>query len=302
MSVPYSFAHIINPYRAVEGSDAWRIQQVTLRSLADAVGCSRKAAVRLLTAQFEEDRAIVPEGFSSTENLKRSVADLHAFLRPRKFPLIADVLQRAVEGSDAEFVIYTNMDIIVQPYFYDAIAALLADGSDALIINRRRIADHGQTAEDLPLILADVGRSHPGFDCFVMHRSLIPKLRLDGLCIGVPFVEAGLMYNLMAFAADCRILEHLHLTTHLGLEVMPERDTEYHRYNQQCFNALLADVKPMLVGKNLPYGQLGLLERTLKRGLNPAVFTGLHLELEGKTFLQRLRARWNELRFRLLHR
>ncbi len=302
MSVPLTFAHIINPFWVTESSDAWRVQQITLRSLADAVGFTRKAEVRLLTAQFEEDRAIVPEGFTATENLKRSVADLQSFSRPRKFPLIADVLQRAEQECDAEFVIYTNMDIIVQPYFYDAVATLLKDGADALIINRRRIRDSGQVATDLPLILADVGWSHPGFDCFVLHRSLIPKLRLDGLCIGVPFVEAGLMYNLMAHSEDCRILEHLHLTTHLGLEVMPERDREYHRYNQQCFNAIMPGLKPLLVGKHLPYGQLGLLERTLKRGLNPAVFTGLHLELEGRTFLQRWRTRWNEFRFRLLHR
>lgn len=299
--MPLRIAHIINPYPAVEGSDAWRVQQVTVRSLRNAVAASVRSRPELLAAQFADEVTDCSAGLIPTASLDRSVLDLHTFQRPRRLPLMADVLSRAVAATDAEFIIYTNMDIIVQPYFYDAVTALLHDGADALIINRRRIADRGQTADDLPLILAEVGRSHPGFDCFVIHRSLVPKLRLDGLCIGVPFSEAGLMYNLMAFAQDCRIHEDLHLTTHLGLEVMPARDVEYHRYNRACFDRSLPALKPHLVGKRLPYSQLGFWHRTLKRGLNPAVFTGLHLQLEGVGLLQRCRAYYNELRFRLLH-
>jgi len=294
--------HIINPYRTEAGSDAGRIQQVTLRSLTDAVSFSGNDGVTLLAAVFEEDAPAVPGGFTIAPFLNRSVLDIGTFSHPRPYPLIADILQRAYSMSDAEFVIYTNMDIIVQPYFYEAVRQLLRDGADALVINRRRIADLGQTADDLPLILAETGRSHPGFDCFVMHRSLIPKLRLDGICVGIPFVEASLLYNLLAHAADCRILPDLHLTTHLGLDVMPARDGEYHRHNQRHFSQIISELKPLLEGKRMPYSELGFFERTLKRGLNPAVFTGLHLELEGRSLSGKLTAYWNELRFRLLHR
>lgn len=297
-----TFVHIINPYWAETGSHAARIQNVTLHALADARKAVRNCRVELLTSQLPDDNLAISEGFRATPHLHRSVCDLYSFSKQKKYPLIADILNRAFDASDAEFIVYTNMDIIVQPYFYDGLVQLLCDGADALIINRRRIADTGQTAADLPLILAEVGRSHPGFDCFVMHRSLIPKLLLDGVCVGVPFLEASLMYNLLAFSKDCVILEHLHLTTHLGLEVMPARDAEYHRYNQKRFNAILTKLKPHLLEKNLPYSSLGFLERTLKRGLNPSVFTGLHLELEGKGLLMRMRSYWNELRFRILAR
>jgi hypothetical protein len=297
-----TFAHIVNPYRAEKGSHAHRIQEVTLHALSDARGAARSCEAELLSVQFEGDNFPVPAGFRATPHLERSVCDLHSFSTKKHYPLIADVLQRAFDASDAEFIVYTNMDIIVQPYFFDGLRQLLRDGADALIINRRRIADTGQTAADLPLILAEVGRSHPGFDCFVMRRSLVPQLMLEGICAGVPFLEAALMYNLMAFAKDCRILEHLHLTTHLGLEVMPPRDAEYHRYNQGRFNAILPKLKPHLVGKKLPYSELGFIERTIKRGLNPSVFTGLHLELEGKGFWAGMRSCWNELRFRVLAR
>lgn len=268
-----------------------------MHSIANAAAYRPNVAVQLLTAQFEEDRPMVPVGFSATDNLQRSVLDLHHFAQKRKYALIGDVLMRAYTASEAEFIIYTNMDIILQPYFYEAVEQHLRSGADALIINRRRIADSGQTANDLAVILAQVGRSHPGFDCFAMHRSLIPKLQLDGICIGVPFVEAALMYSIMAFAKECHIIADAHLTMHLGMEVMPPRDGEYHRYNQQCFNALLPALKPMLKHAQLPYSQLPLLQRTWKRALNPAVFSGLHLELEGKNLGQRLRAYWNELRF-----
>lgn len=300
--MPLTFAHIINPYWAETGSHAARIQEVTLHALADARKAARNCRVELLAAQLADDHFTTPDGCRATPHLERSVCDLHSFSTQQKYPLIADILKRAFDASDAEFIVYTNMDIVVQPYFYDGLVQLLRDGADALIINRRRIPDTGQTAADLPLVLAEVGRSHPGFDCFVMHRSLVPKLLLDGVCVGVPFLEASLLYNLLAFSKDCRIMEHLHLTTHLGLEVMPARDAEYHRYNQERFNAILPNLKPHLVGKKLPYSELGFFERTLKRGLNPSVFTGLHLELESKGLLMRMRSYWNELRFRLLAR
>jgi hypothetical protein len=295
-------AHVVNPYQAPAGSDAERIQNVTLRSLADAVEFCADADVDMLAAVFEQDTAAVPGGIRCTPFLEESVLDHGSFTRQVRYPLIAEVLQRAFDTSDAEFIIYTNMDIIVQPYFYRAVTQLLRNGADAVIINRRRIADHGQGPDDLPMILAEVGRSHPGFDCFVMQRSLIPRLRLDGICLGVPFVEAALLYNLLAFAENCEIRPDLHLTTHLGLEVMPDRDTEYHRHNKACFERILPSLKPFLAGKNLPYSELGIVERTLKRGLNPAVFTGLHLELEQRSFFARMKLRWNELRFRMLHR
>lgn len=296
-----SFAHIVNPYTADDGS-VGRIQDITLRSLKNAADAANSYRVELLTAQFSKDRASIPQGFTPTSDLDRSVVDVGNFSNPRRYPFIADILRRAHDASAGEFIIYSNMDIIVQPYFYEALALLLKNGADALVINRRRIADRGQTAADLPVILAEVGRSHPGFDCFVMHRSLIPKFRLNGVCVGVPFLEASVLYNLLALARDCRIHENLHLTTHLGLDVMPPRDREYHRYNQECFNVLLAQLKPMLTGKPMPYHSSGIVHRTLKRALNPSIFTALHLELEGKSMGKRLYSYWNELRFRLLHR
>jgi len=297
-----SIAHVVNPYLAPVGSDAERIQSVTLRSLADAVSFCHDERVDVLAAVFEEDVAAVPSGVRLTSFLERSVLDHGSFTREVRYPLIAEVLQRAFDASEADFIIYTNMDIIVQPFFYRAVTQLLRDGTDAVIINRRRIADLGQTADDLPMILAEVGRSHPGFDCFVIHRALIPRLQLEDICLGVPFVEASLLYNLLAFAKNCVIRPVLHLTTHLGLEVMPDRDTEYHRHNKERFEHVLPSLKPLLVGKKLPYSELGLFERTLKRGLNPAVFTGLHLELERRSFFGRMNLFWNELRFRMLHR
>lgn len=297
-----TFAHIVNPYAAPEGSDTHRIQGVTFRSLKDSADHAGRCPVQLHTVQFAEDREIIPPQFIPLPDLTRSVCDLHDFSVQRRYPLIADILQSAHGHTEAEFIIYTNMDIIVQPFFHEAVARMLDEGTDALIINRRRIADRGQTADDLPLILADVGRAHPGFDCFVMHRSLIPKFLLEGICVGVPFMEAALMYNMVAFAKRCRIITDAHLTTHLGLDVMPSRDPEYHGYNRVRFKAILPGLKPHLVGKQLPYTHLPLLQRTWKRVLNPAVFSGLHLELEGKGALRRLYAYWNELRFRMLER
>jgi hypothetical protein len=92
--------------------------------------------------------------------------------------LIKDILQRLYESSTAEYFIYTNTDIIVLPQFYETAAKIIEQGYDAFIINRRRIPKIYNSVNDLPFIYSDIGKSHPGFDCFVFKRELFLNLFL----------------------------------------------------------------------------------------------------------------------------
>ncbi|HNS42093.1 MAG TPA: hypothetical protein PKN22_04985, partial [Taishania sp.] len=124
--------------------------------------------IQLYTTQFEEDKAIIPQGFSVLSNLERSVLDVNPSLKGKKLPLIADILEKRKEIQTFDYLVFTNMDIAVQPYFYDTIFKYIEQGHDAIVINRRRISDKRRTLQDLPLMYADMGKSHPGFDCFVI--------------------------------------------------------------------------------------------------------------------------------------
>ena len=93
----FTFAHIINPYRADVGTTAHRIQQITLHSIRNAVDYCPTVSVQLLTAQFAEDAHMAPIEFVQTPHLEQSVLDAHTFSQPKKYAFIQDQVHSATE-------------------------------------------------------------------------------------------------------------------------------------------------------------------------------------------------------------
>lgn len=259
-------------------------------------------SVEFYTAQFQEDRSIIPEGFQPTSDLQRSVLDINRFSRPRKLPLIKDILDRLSEASNADYFIFTNIDIALMPQFYQFVEHAILQGHDAFTINRRRIGKQFLDIGDVSLIYSESGKSHPGFDCFVFKRSLYQKFRLANICVGVPFIGVSLLHNLMAWANNYQMYTDKHLTLHLGMEVLPKRDPEYYRHNRSEFKKILKVVKPHIKPGNVPYRELPLIQRITKRAANPSTFTLLCAELEVKGWWQKLKLRGNEARYDFLEK
>lgn len=299
-----TIAHIINPYKPIPQSEHGYTQPLVFQSLIAAKNNTAfKSDIQLCTVQYEEDVEVIPQEFTQLPNLQRSISDIHQFSKSRKFPLIQDILATAYHHAEAEYFVYTNTDIIVMPFFYDAIMAYIQQGYDAFTINRRRISKHFLQETNLNVLYAEVGKSHPGFDCFVFKKSLFTKFNLGNICVGVPFLEAGLLYNLIAHAHQFKSFADKHITLHIGMDVMPNRNPEYHQYNQQqFFEKILPQLKPFIKTENLPYSELPLLQRIFKWGLNPAVFTFVNTELEAKNIIDKLRLVKDEIRFKWLER
>ncbi len=301
-----SITHIINPVNATEGSELFIAQPIVFESMRKAKAFAENVDVKLFSAQYAEDSEVVPDYFQKTENLENSILPIAIGINgKKKLPLIKDILSRIYEtpiaiGATAEYFIYTNTDIIVLPQFYETVAKIIEQGYDAFIINRRRIPKVYNSVNDLPFIYSDIGKSHPGFDCFIFKRELFPKFILGEICVGIPFVEATMMHNLFAHAEKCKLFDDLHLTTHIGMNVMPKRDEEYYLHNRKEFEKIKRELMPLLSVKKMPYSEDPFLLRTFKKGLNPAVFTMMNLELEKKSVGEKIRFLWNELRFRLL--
>jgi hypothetical protein len=293
-----SIAHIINPVKAKEGSELFIVQPIVFEAMRKAKDFATDVDVKLFSAQYAEDDEIVSDYFQKTSNLENAI-ELNG---KKKLPMIKDILQRLYESSTAEYFIYTNTDIIVLPQFYEAVAKIIEQGYDAFIINRRRIPKVYDSVNDLPFIYSDIGKSHPGFDCFVFKRQLLPKFLLGEICVGIPFVEATLMHNLFAHAEKCKLFDDLHLTTHIGMNVMPTRDEEYYNHNRKEFEKIKKELKPLLSVKKMPYAEYPFPARIFKKALNPAVFTMMNLELETKSVGGKIKFLWNELRFRLLRK
>jgi hypothetical protein len=228
-------AHIINPFQASPSQDLYLAQPVTFESMrvAQRVAMLEGIEVELYAAYFAGDEDLVPPGFISTPPLERSVLDVvdEAFQIPKSFPLLQDILDRLYQATDADYLVYTNVDIALMPTFYITVAQKIEDGFDAFSITRRTISQTFSHPEQLPKMYAEIGKGHGGHDCFVFPRSHYPEYHLWDACIGAGFIGRALLFNMICNANNFYIFRKFHLTFHLGDERRgPNRD-EYLKLN-----------------------------------------------------------------------
>lgn len=299
-----NFAHVINPVNAPKGSELAAVQPVTFESIRVAKEFAQsKVQVELYAVGYSEDREVVPAYFTWLPPLQRSVLDLGKFTRQKKYPLLADVFKSVAEASKAEYLLFTNMDIGLMPQFYSAVSELLNEGPDALIVNRRCISKKYKGVEQLPLMYSDYGVPHPGFDCFVFKRELLDKLILADVCAGVSFSEITLVHNFIAFANKLKLVDDLHLTFHIGTEIMPPLDPEYYHHNRSQYEQkIYPHIKAKLDIRKFPYAELSLPKRLLKWALNPGFRTHQVLRAEGLQGWRGIKYRLDAVRFSVMER
>ena len=212
-----SIAHIINPVVVPKISDLFVAQPITFETMRIARDFAAPSVkVSLFSAQYPEDRPLVPNYLTMTQDLDRSILDVAKKAGRRKLPLIKDILDRLYEASNADYFVYTNVDIGLKQEFYLAIADCIEEGYDAFSITRRTISDRFQTIEEIPLMYLEIGEPHAGFDCFVFRRSLYPHFDLGNVCLGVPPLGRILICNCIRYANQFKIFRDKHLTFHLG--------------------------------------------------------------------------------------
>lgn len=241
----------------------------------------KEVSVELLSAQIAADRYLISPAFRCTSDLTRSVLDNDSFQKQLHLPILKDILDRAYNESDAEYLIFTNADIGLQPHFYQQVNAFINAGHDAFMINRRRIPAKFQSASQLELMYAEKGLKHPGFDCFVFKRELYPKFSLAAVCIGVPFIGITLSQNVFCYAENPKVFTDEFLTFHIGLEIFKKRaPKEFLTHNRKEFWEAMNQIWPDLDTKKWPYGNSFFLHRLIRWGLHPCFPIRLALKLE----------------------
>ncbi len=294
-------AHIINPVKAKMGSDLFYCQPITFASMANAKSfATSNIDIQFYATCFPDEVVLVPDYFTLLSPLEQSIQSAFSDYSLPQLPFIADILGKMNE-VEADFIIYSNADIALMPYFYDTIAWHISKGHDAISINRRRLSHAYFNERALPTLYSDIGLSHPGFDCFIFKKELLNQFLLDRLCIGIPFVEVALLHNMAAFSSNPLYLTKEHLTFHIGAEVMPMRNKSLYKYNRNLFfKSIYPVLKPLLSLNKLPYYALPVHKRAIKWALNPSLFTLNYLRLEGLNMFQKLKYVLDELRWRIL--
>lgn len=229
-----TFYHIINPYRCTAGSESARVQERTLESLAMASAFSQdvvdvKYIVR--TDPNDGDLGSIIEILPNRllQPLKRFSFDVGNFTVRRTLPLLSDMFSVDVPTEGDSYLVYTNMDICVSPYFYTECARLLLEGNDCMVINRRTV---DKRYLDLPLTdgFTSTSQDHPGHDCFVVPGSFLRTARLPDSILGIGFVFRPMLLNCILHYGE-RFREHTdcHLTMHFG-DDMEWKDSRYADY------------------------------------------------------------------------
>ena len=266
---PIKIAHLVHPIVAHPGSDLVVAQPITLATMNRARDFVLEYAqggidVRLYAAQYhDEERILLPESFIRTPDLIRSVGDIRTFNKWRKLALIKDLLDLLNSADDADFLIYTNVDICLQPYFYLVVAAEIMQGYDSFIITRRSISNRYKTVDEISLMVAELGAGHPGWDCFIFARGLYPRFRLGQACIGTDWIGRMMIANMASLGKKFKVFTDLHATFHIGDERAWKSDefSDYGEHNKsECRKTLLEFDK--LLG---PFDRKGLPGRFLKK-------------------------------------
>lgn len=299
------FVHAINPVNMPEGHELSWTQDLVFESMRLAKEQAHSnCTVKQLGLVYPEDQSRVPDHFEKVIELERSVQDCGNFEDKRKLPLIHDIIHCAYRHSEpGDFLVYTNVDIMLMPGFYTAIETLLrSETCDALVINKRRIDTRYKKPEDLPLIFAQLGKSHPGFDCFVFKRELVPDMRFEQICLGVPGIGISLAHNIFALAEVPQYRDELHLTVHAGMWVLPNRPKDTFMHNRREYRKVTKYLKPKYRIEKFPYAGLNPFMRWLKWLLNPSLSVKLEMELQGESWARKIKFYLDEIRWRILHR
>jgi hypothetical protein len=210
-------AHIVKPMAAAPGSEHAVAQPITFASMRRAKEeAAGSADVEYWATAFPHEASALPRDFRAAKPLGRSAADLRLFRVPRPLPLLRDVLDRLYEASDAEWFVYTNVDIALQPRFYREVARFISQGYDAFTINRRTVTDAYKDASDLPKLYEERGKPHPGYDCFVFRRDAYRNYVLGDVLLGCGHVDTPLICSMIAHARKFKDFTEEHLTFHLG--------------------------------------------------------------------------------------
>ena len=237
-------AHVVN---AIEITDASRgsylhvAQPVTLASMVTAKRMAEQVvAVDLFGISHATEEVELPGEFNRLPDIQRYAYDVIAELKnvtPKKpLPLLRDILQPVMNHTDAEYLIYTNLDIGLFPNFYLRLTELIGQGYDAMCINRRTLPKsvQGVTLDDktLPLIYMLEGHQHVGIDCFVFKLQVLPKLDLGNVFVGFPPIGQVLRSQIEDHSSAFWWEKRERLTFHLGDDqVWRGRRGDYARAN-----------------------------------------------------------------------
>lgn len=237
MTIPISFRHIINPFPCPETSEHGIASTITYESLRIAVEEAQRHGIEIEVSAvvLPGDEIAIKPPAKLTGHLTRTVQDIRPLFPKRPFPLIADILRAGAESSNCDYLIFTNMDIAVQPDFYFQLCELIEkrfEPGTPFTVYRRNIPNHYNSIEQLPEMYRQLGEIAYGYDCFVFPKSYVSQLDLGNCCIGAAHFDYLLFIALDAVSGfRTKRINDLPLTFHIGNDIAWSSQINYIEHN-----------------------------------------------------------------------
>jgi hypothetical protein len=224
----FRVAHIINVAEITDSNKKSYLhiaQPVTMRSMIIAKNMAEGLVdVELWAVKHQSESVSIPQEFKWTTAIDKYAYEYIEALKdvtPHKpLPRLIDIIQSLYESSDADYFVYTNLDIGLYPDFYIKVKDLISDGYDAFCINRRDLPKEyeGVLLDEKKIEMAFIadGDKHIGIDCFVFSRKIVPSLKLSNVFIGFPPVGQVLKTQIELNSKRFLWVKGQRLTFHLG--------------------------------------------------------------------------------------
>jgi len=218
-------------------------QRITLESIEVARNCAQNLDITVAASRFA-DEPLPAEWLNDFPCLRTSASDLWGVPGGPRLPLLREILEPIHSGIDFDYVVFSNIDIGLQSYFYQLVNLWARSGIDAVNVTRRNV-DSNLTSHGLAAIQASIGRRHPGSDCFIFAAEIAHKLTVGEVSVGLPQVTRTMALNLWLRSNRYRKLGSLHATFHLGNEESWRSDAAKLKLREHNAHAL-ADVLDQL--------------------------------------------------------
>jgi hypothetical protein len=228
--------HAVNVFSAHPESQHVLAQAVTLETIQRAKDAAKNAGidVEVVAVCYEEDRHLVQEPWTIGVLPNRSILDFGTFAKPRRYPLLGDILIAAQAAGRGRFLTYSNIDIAVQPQFYVRLAEIVQRGgaTNGVVINRRTIGAYGSISA-LEAMYADPGKQHPGYDCWTFPREWVSRMVLGSVCVGHFWFDLLLLANVSLLGGNrLLVLKDQQWTFHIGDDVVWNQQSDYSEHNR----------------------------------------------------------------------
>ena len=242
-------AHIVNILEIKpkhESSYLHIAQPVTLKSMLDAKLKSKNPEdIDLIAVKHKDDNIECPEGFRMARDLTRYCYDVFPELpKTRGLPLISDIFHALNQASEADYYVYTNIDIGLFPDFYDFVIDTISNGINGFTINKLTMHKklNGITLDqnNYNLVFNQKGSKHSGFDCFIFPSTKIKSMKLGNVFIGTPPIGTVIKREMQRSIKSFKSLSsNTRKTFHLGNDIFwLDCKCPFYRKNIKCARLL----------------------------------------------------------------